>query len=1194
VAPSIVNTWTASFGRSTGFTIPAPSAKSVAFNIANTGAIGNWLVAVIGWRQASLATPVTFTPGDTAGNVWYPLGAPNGTSPDTGIVRVSAWACPNPQATTGIACSPNGIYNSAAVMAAEISGLGPWLTEGSVPTGLAVQATSVGSLTSVPPTGAPLNANTLFTSATAPWAPQNAAAAWSSAWGYEVAGSVAITAQGTATPGVVSEMVPVSAGTTYTASFWAASVSAWAPGAQAVITWYNSSGGLISTTTGAAAPITAGQFARAFASAAAPSGSAFATMTAQLAGTPAAGLIAYASQPTIGPASLALFLTACATDLVGGGVAAPSGSGWTSFPQASYHNGTDSTSDIVLNSAWQVSSAAASAGYSSSSHETQDFASVNACVLVQGITPAAPNPNWPLVRTQFAPGAGVQTPWDQVCWTDISPRQRGMSGSRGKQYELDVIQAGTHNWTLANNDGALTPESELSPYFPFVTDYTPVRMLATWPPPPALNARTYSVVRHLMERWPQARTQSRYQNSGAVSTDAWASMTPQQLTIARTEMLLDNPVAVWPLDDAAGSTLARNIAPGGVGPIQLISSKYGTGSAIVQFQADSFIPGDPGGAGWNQSGLSSTTTQGSTLYSADPGLPPIAAGVTIDGWWQVAAGNPSTKLALFTVRNSKGNVCQLYVDGGTGEIGFGVYDRVTGTLTSYLLSAFNWLGAAPFHVMVTFNQTGWQAWVDGSNFGSASGSCDFANSPWWISYNGVADRVGTGAFYNGGVQLLGIYPQQLVESRAVAHYWSGITGVSGSDVAGDRIERLMGASGCAFPRLLHNAGDFMQGALDIQGQAVSQNVTNIAESDNGLLLVNGAGYVIYLDRHVLWNTPATWAFGENGAAPLNANSDFEGGTTAPWTPAGNATLAASEAWSVTGEWSALITPDGVTSGPGMQSEAVAVTAGVTYSASAWAYSPQGFTAGAALTIKWLAAGGSTISSAASATLTLAAGQPAQLTVTGRAPNGAVAARIVLAAAGTPAGTVQIFADDAAITTAATEYPYLADFATDHDPSQVFNDIELDQMQAPVTIGADATGVTIIVQTAESILQYGDQTLQETIYTTKVQAITDLANWIANTMGAPQTRIATMTLDPGSNPSLWPVVLTLETGMVIKVTTRLRGTVQLTGLFQVMTIGHATDPGSWKTTVTAVTFNGYVLACDDPVNGVLSGVPRLAW
>lgn len=79
----------------------------------------------------------------------------------------------------------------------------------------------------------------------------------------------------------------------------------------------------------------------------------------------------------------------------------------------------------------------------------------------------------------------------QVAWTsggnDASPRQWHTITSRlrgswsaalsGRQYELDAVQSGSAALTLDSVDGAFDPDNDLSPFWPYVTLYRPLRLV---------------------------------------------------------------------------------------------------------------------------------------------------------------------------------------------------------------------------------------------------------------------------------------------------------------------------------------------------------------------------------------------------------------------------------------------------------------------------------------------------------------------------------------------------------------------------------------------------------------------------------------------------------------------------------------------------------------------------------------------
>ena len=75
-----------------------------------------------------------------------------------------------------------------------------------------------------------------------------------------------------------------------------------------------------------------------------------------------------------------------------------------------------------------------------------------------------------------APNQATLPPW----WSDLSGRTKTgpQSVQRGRQYELDVNQAGEWHATLENKDGALDPTNPASPYAPGVVPYRPCRIRA--------------------------------------------------------------------------------------------------------------------------------------------------------------------------------------------------------------------------------------------------------------------------------------------------------------------------------------------------------------------------------------------------------------------------------------------------------------------------------------------------------------------------------------------------------------------------------------------------------------------------------------------------------------------------------------------------------------------------------------------
>jgi hypothetical protein len=107
-------------------------------------------------------------------------------------------------------------------------------------------------------------------------------------------------------------------------------------------------------------------------------------------------------------------------------------------------------------------------------------------VLADG-TPAAPpalNQNFP--QMEYGWGAlwncnAGDSPLDR--YVDVTPRTQGTVGtSRGRQYELDLVQTGTLRASLTSTDGALDPNNKTGPWGGNIWPYQPFRVRAQWPP----------------------------------------------------------------------------------------------------------------------------------------------------------------------------------------------------------------------------------------------------------------------------------------------------------------------------------------------------------------------------------------------------------------------------------------------------------------------------------------------------------------------------------------------------------------------------------------------------------------------------------------------------------------------------------------------------------------------------------------
>lgn len=82
-------------------------------------------------------------------------------------------------------------------------------------------------------------------------------------------------------------------------------------------------------------------------------------------------------------------------------------------------------------------------------------------------------------------------------WTDISPYVRSISIRRGRQRELDRIEAGTATVVLDNRDRRFDPAYTGSPYYPNVVPMKRIRIGATW------GTTTYWLFTGFVDSWAQ-------------------------------------------------------------------------------------------------------------------------------------------------------------------------------------------------------------------------------------------------------------------------------------------------------------------------------------------------------------------------------------------------------------------------------------------------------------------------------------------------------------------------------------------------------------------------------------------------------------------------------------------------------------------------------------------------------------------
>ncbi|MBM9504519.1 hypothetical protein [Actinacidiphila acididurans] len=267
------------------------------------------------------------------------------------------------------------------------------------------------------------------------------------------------------------------------------------------------------------------------------------------------------------------------------------------------------------------------------------------------------NPNWPIIEDAWAPayganGGGVPAGG----YVQVTPLHQS-STRRGRQYELDQIQAGEYTSSLDNATGALDPTNTAGPWYGHIAPYQPFRKRAQWPPTPNLLTQVL------------ASGGDTVAAGTVLSPDVVGSDTDTAPTVVAsgTAWVGSNVLqAAVPVSTAAGSrivhTSAVAVRPGATYAVQLRVRDVTAGTSLSVAAVIGWLGPTPGAAPVTTvTGASSTLTGGAsapwtlvavtatapaTAYGMDIGVSLVAgAGATcaaqVDGWQVERAAAPS-------------------------------------------------------------------------------------------------------------------------------------------------------------------------------------------------------------------------------------------------------------------------------------------------------------------------------------------------------------------------------------------------------------------------------------------------------------------------------------------------------------------------------------------------------------------------
>lgn len=830
---------------------------------------------------------------------------------------------------------------------------------------------------------------------------------------------------------------------------------------------------------------------------------------------------------------------------------------------------------------WAVSKGAGSASYTASKGSFTNWTAAVAAFPTASTAPAfhaAGNPAWPAIQVRAYFGYPIGKPTSPMTsYTDLSSRFLSLSGSRGRSFELDELNAADMTLTLDNADGWLSPGNSESPYYPHCDLITPVQILATW------QGRTYYLFYGYINSIPESYDFQRGQVKIELSDDF--TKLPQVLLQSAmiADCMYDNPTHLWPLNEST-STFASNWSGRSTATLTVTNGSYGAGS--TDYTPTTGFGGTCGLLGtqdtcWGEYATLSSST-GPNVYGtclvdrADSGLPWASTGCTYEVWAKVQNTNNTllTGATIFAVMDDKGALAGgMYLKLTAVNVGTVAAPQTvltgghatTGNEGMHTWRVNNVFDYAWHHYAITVAGTSCTLYLDGYPVGSWTGSFP-PGKPTRVMFGGdttVPPKIyaktlqqrralsglgGVCGFFDGYLCNAACYDKVLDAERIQSHYQGGSTGWM-KDPTGIRLQRVLAWSDWAGAQAIDPGESTQQefnylggsygtggmsgavgqsytagGALLDSGSQADLTIDDIAASENGMLLIGCDGRLSFRERSSLFNVAASAMFGDLDY-PLNKTTRFDGGL-GDWTAATNCTVQASQAWSYSSGWCAEMTCSGGQAQAYVRSHQVAIGPYPELGASCWVMAPNG--GYATLGIDWRQASGSyigTTTPAAGATY-LPPMTPVQLTLQpSKPPSGAAYVVFGPTVTNTPSAGEVVYFDRPRLSPGGFQIPYAESAAITTDIQYLYNDI---------AITRNVDQATFRAKDDASQAKYFKRTYTRVVYlsTYDPQGTVDSAVWLLQDYATPRPRVSSVVVDAAANPDCWPYVLGLDVGDVV--------------------------------------------------------------
>lgn len=442
----------------------------------------------------------------------------------------------------------------------------------------------------------------------------------------------------------------------------------------------------------------------------------------------------------------------------------------------------------------------------------------------------------------------ASTPGATPVWTDVTNDLRSLSTHRGRSSTLDQHQAGRMSVVLDNRARAYDPT-----------------VVATIRPRKRIRFVADGQVQFdgYVDSWGLEYDKPNESRVIVSATDGFKVLAGAKLpsSVYALEVLADNPVAWWRLNEGAGSTTVRDEVEHR--PFEVVGTGITLGAAGLVARDAGTALSSPGGE-----------TSHLKLGTGGSPLPTVGTGsFTIEFLYQGTESDPLASPTIFSQLAEVSGFESVYVSLFTsGAIGFAVSEGLGATDNA--VGATDITDGLIHHVACVYESgSAVRIYVDGALDGTdAAGARTRTVS---ASYAAGDSSLGAGTpSPRGVIDELAFYGSALSATRIAAHNAECRTPWNG-DTPGARATRLLDyAEALADDRYLDTGQSVLQSA-DIGGQSVLEHLQKVAESEFSDTYMTRDGKVRLVERNGLVNRPVYATFGDTGADHRYASIEFD-------------------------------------------------------------------------------------------------------------------------------------------------------------------------------------------------------------------------------------------------------------------------------------------------------------------------------